>query len=159
MWCISEARELNMIYTQAHPSSSHEQTFSLVVENAHSAKASETYLSTKPVQSLPHWTKRKQNPDPVPWQPTTNGGPLPWHTNSKQPKQNNMESMWMWNKMVDQDDDEARHVEWMWYRMMDDQQWTKHTNNWINTQLNQLPTGPRDQVSNHQNNQIISGIS
>ena len=30
--------------------------FSLVDENAHSAKASETYLSKNPAQSLPHWT-------------------------------------------------------------------------------------------------------
>ena len=38
--------------------------FSLVDENAHSAKASETYISKNPAQSLPHWNQKETKPRP-----------------------------------------------------------------------------------------------
>lgn len=37
---------------------------SLVDENANSAKASETYLSKNPAQSLPHWNQKETKPRP-----------------------------------------------------------------------------------------------
>ena len=96
--CISEAWELIWICIQSHPTSPPHGAFSLVVENAHSAEASETWLNKNPDQAPPHWSNPNQlNPKPSamatmePWQPR--------HTNwcSNQIKTN---ARWMWNYMV-----------------------------------------------------------
>ena len=107
--------------------------FSLVDENAHSAKASETYLSKNPAQSLPHWNQKETKPRPSAmatnhqWWFTT----MAHQQQATKPKQHGI------NVDVKQNGGPK---------------WWMTNNNWINTQLNQLPTGPRDQVSNHQNN-------